>query len=92
MSAQVIKMRRPRTFTSAEAVLDEIRERIHMCGMTYTQIALKTGVSPSTVGNIATSHTKWPRHTTLFPLMTALGMRMTIESPNGGNRTEGEAG
>jgi DNA-binding phage protein len=85
MSAQVIKMsdqkprRKPRTFTSAEAVLDEIRERIHMCGMTYTQIALKTGVSNSTIHNIASGKTTWPRHTTIFPLMKTVGMRMTFE-------------
>ena len=92
MSANIVHLRarKPRTFTSAEAVLDEVRERIHMCGMTYTQIAMKTGVSSSTIGNIATSHTRWPRHTTLFPLFVALGMRLIIESPNGSNRTEGE--
>lgn len=86
MSANVVQLRKPRTFTSAEAVLDEVRERIHMCGMTYTQIAIKAGVSPSTIGNIATSHTRWPRHTTLFPLLAALGMHMTIVSPNGHNK------
>lgn len=73
--------KKPRNFTKAEEVLEEIRERIHMDGRPYKQIALSTGVSPSTVGNIATGHTTWPRHTTLFPLMQALGMKMQIISP-----------
>jgi hypothetical protein len=83
MSAQVITMapkpRKPRTFTSAEAVLDEVRERIFMCGKTYTQLAVMAGVSPTTIHNIAVGKTTWPRHTTIFPLMKAVGMRMTFE-------------
>jgi len=75
--------RKPRNFTKAEEVLEEIRERIHMDGRTHKKIAEATGVSPSTVGHIATGHTTWPRHTTLFPLMQALGMKMRIESPDG---------
>lgn len=83
MSAKVIQMstaprRKPRNFTSAEAFYDEVRERIHMCGLNYRQIAEKAGLSPSTVGNIATSHTTWPRHTTLFPLLKVLGMRIAL--------------
>ena len=87
MSAQVItmapKLRKPRTFTKGEEVMLEVQERIHMCGMTYTVIADKTGVAPSTIQNIATGKTRWPRPTTLFPLFSALGMRMWIETPNG---------
>jgi hypothetical protein len=73
---------KPRTFTSAEAVLDEIRERIHMDGRTYKQLAVIANVSPSTIGHIATSHTTWPRHTTLFPLMIALRMKMRFDPPD----------
>lgn len=82
--AQVIRMmRKPRTFTSAEAFYDEVRERIHMCGMTYQQIADKAHVSKSTINNIAMGNTKWPRHTTLFPLLHALNMHLLLEKPNG---------
>jgi len=76
-------MRKPRSFTKAEQVIEELQERIHMCGMTHKEIAAKTGVAPSTIGNIASGHTRWPRPTTLFPLFIALGMKMWIESPNG---------
>jgi len=86
MSANVVHMptrRKPRTFTKGEEVMLEVQERIHMCGMTYTVIADKTGVAPSTIQNIATGKTRWPRPTTLFPLFATLGMRMWIETPNG---------
>lgn len=76
-----ISRKKPRNFTSAEMVLDEVRERIHMDGRVYRVLAEKAGVSVSTICNIATSRTTWPRHTTLFPVMAALGMRMIIESP-----------
>jgi transcriptional regulator with XRE-family HTH domain len=75
----VIKMRKPRTFTSAEAVLEEIRERIHMDGRTQGQIALAVGVAQATIGNIASGKTRWPRPTTLFPLMKALRVRIRLE-------------
>jgi transcriptional regulator with XRE-family HTH domain len=75
----VIKLRKPRTFTSAEAVLEEIRERIHMDGRTQGQLALATGVAQSTIGNIASGKTRWPRPTTLFPLMKALRVRIRLE-------------
>jgi transcriptional regulator with XRE-family HTH domain len=71
--------RKPRTFTTAEAVLDEIRERVHMDGRTQKAIGLATGVSQTTIGNIASGKTKWPRHTTIFPLLTALRARIRIE-------------
>lgn len=73
--------RRPRSFTKAEEVLDEIRERIHMDGRTKTQIAVASGVSSTTIGNIASAKTRWPRHTTLFPLLAALRMHLRIDPP-----------
>lgn len=79
MKNNVIKLRKPRTFTSAEAILDEIRERIHMDGRTQARIAEATGVSQPTIGNIASGKTRWPRPTTLFPLMVALRMRLRLE-------------
>ena len=79
---RVIQLRRPRTFTSAEEVLDSIREAIFMDGRTYEAIAAASNVSKSTINNIATGRTRWPRHTTLFPVMQSLGMTMTISVPN----------
>lgn len=76
-----LRLIKPRTYTSAEAVLDAVREAIFLDGRTHKAIAIATGVSPSTVNNIARGQTTWPRHTTLFPLMRALGMRMDITIP-----------
>jgi len=70
---------RPKTFTSAEAMLEEVRTLIHADGNTQKIIAVKTGVAPSTIGNIATGKTKWPRSTTLFPLLDALGYQLSIQ-------------
>jgi transcriptional regulator with XRE-family HTH domain len=78
MSAKVIPLWRPRTFTSAEAMLDEVRVLIHQDGRTQKRIADAVGVSQVTVGNIASGKTKWPRHTTLFPLMAVLGYKFTM--------------
>jgi transcriptional regulator with XRE-family HTH domain len=69
---------KPRNFTSAEAVLDEVRERIFIDGRSYKKIAELAGLSQSTIANIAYSNTTWPRHTTLFPLMQVLGMKMSF--------------
>jgi transcriptional regulator with XRE-family HTH domain len=76
----VIRMpRKPRTFTTAEAMLEEVRERIHMDGRTQRALGKDTGVSQSTIGNIASGKTKWPRHTTIFPLLHALRVRIRLE-------------
>jgi transcriptional regulator with XRE-family HTH domain len=79
---------RPKTFTKAEEVLDEVRERLHMDGRTQKAIAAAVGVSQSTVGNIASGKTRWPRPTTLFPMLTALRLRMRIEGPDDEKRAD----
>lgn len=81
MRRNVIPFKRPRNYTTAEAVLDSVREGIFMDGRPYNKIADASGVSPSTIYNIANGHTTWPRHTTLFPLMLALGIRMDVVLP-----------
>lgn len=70
--------RHRRTFTSAEALMDEVREMIHRDGRTQKQIALRAKVSESTINNIGSGKTRWPRQTTLFPLLTALGYELFV--------------
>ena len=60
-------------------MLEEIRERIHMDGRTQKAIGLATGVAQTTIGNIASGKTRWPRHTTIFPLLAALRVRIRLE-------------
>lgn len=87
MTARVIKFQHRRTFTSAEAVLDKVREGIFIDGRPYHVIAVATGVSTTTVQNIARGKTQWPRHTTLFPLIAALGMQLSVTLPEKKGRT-----
>lgn len=70
---------KPKSYTSAEAMLEEVRELIHMDGSTQKEIAAETGVAQSTIGNIASGKTKWPRSTTLFPLLDTLGYRISLQ-------------
>jgi len=75
--AKVLKWK-PKTFTSAEAMLDEVRDLIRADELNTKVIAVKTGVAPTTVYNILSGKTKWPRSTTLFPLLETLGYGITI--------------
>jgi transcriptional regulator with XRE-family HTH domain len=74
----VIPFRRPRSFTTAEAFMEDVQELIHADKRSLKVIAEATGVGASTIGNIATGKTRWPRHTTLFPLLGALGYNLGL--------------
>jgi hypothetical protein len=72
------KAARPRSYTSAEDMIARVRERVLTDGRTYTVIAKDTKVSTSTIGNLASGKTRWPRPTTLFPLLVALKMHIEL--------------
>lgn len=67
---------KPRTFTSNEEFIDALAEEIITSRRTYKSIALECKLSTSTVQNLASRTTRWPRHTTLFPLAMALGLKI----------------
>jgi hypothetical protein len=69
---------KPRAFTSAEKMIEELRNQIFEFKGTYKELAHKTGVNPSTIQNLATSKTRWPRPTTLFPLLMTLGLSIQL--------------
>lgn len=69
---------RPRTFTSAETLLDEVRQISFASKRKNKTLAAGIGVHPSTIGNINSGKTKWPRPTTLFPLIGALGYTLQM--------------
>lgn len=69
---------RPRTYTSAERLIEEVRTKIFEHGGTYKEIAASTGVSGSTISNLAQGKTRWPRPTTLFPLLNTLKLGMRL--------------
>jgi transcriptional regulator with XRE-family HTH domain len=66
------------SFTTAEKLIEEVRKEIFEDQSTYKNIAQRTGVSPSTIGNLASGKTRWPRPTTLFPLLDSLNLEMKI--------------
>ena len=65
--------RRPKSFTSAEKMLEEVRQLIFKDGRPYRILAEKTGVGATTITNLSSGKTRWPRPTTLFPLMASWG-------------------
>ena len=75
---------RPRTYTSAKSLIEQVRQEIFRDGSTYKVIAGKTNVSTTTIGNLASGKTRWPRPTTLFPLLTSLGLEMRLVKSKGG--------
>lgn len=69
----VVRLQVPRTFTKAEQVIEELSDMIMESGETYREIAERVGCAPSTVRNVASRDTKWPRPSTLFPLLAHFG-------------------
>lgn len=69
---------KPRVFTASEQVIDFLANQIITDGRTYKQIAASVGVSQTTIYMIASRNTRWPRPTTLFPLLAEFGAQITI--------------
>jgi transcriptional regulator with XRE-family HTH domain len=69
---------KPKTFTSPEALLDEVRRQRGQVRLTNKQLASEVGVSASTVSNFQSGKTRWPRPTTLFPLLRALNLEIQL--------------
>lgn len=69
---------KPKVFTSQEQVIDAVREGIFTSGLTYDKIAEEAGVSATTVRRLASGDTRWPRHTTLFPVLHAIGLGIKV--------------
>jgi len=78
MRSATVTRFRPRTLTTAERMIEEVRNRIFSDGRSYKDIAEKTGVARSTINSLASGKTRWPRPTTLFPLLTALRLHIEL--------------
>ena len=78
MSARIVQLHRPKTFTQAEHVIETLRIKILEDGRPYRIIAGLANVSTSTINSLTSGKTRWPRHTTLFPLLAALNLVMEI--------------
>jgi transcriptional regulator with XRE-family HTH domain len=80
-SMTVVPLRTParkRTFTTAEDLIEEVRTEIFRSGERYRVIAERTGVSNTTVSNLANGKTRWPRPTTLFPMLRSLKLALKM--------------
>lgn len=71
---------RPRTFTANEELINSVREAIFASHIPYKALAIRTGVNHGTIARIASGYTKWPRPTTLFPLLDALGLELILRA------------
>lgn len=76
-TAKIIPIR-PKSYTTPEKFIEEIRKQIFSSQIPYKELAVKCGVGPSTIQNLASGKTRWPRPTTLFPLLHALNVKLQI--------------
>lgn len=71
-------MRKPQTFTSRERLIQAIVDEIYSSGKTFKKIAEECNLGTATVQRLASGSTRWPRATTLFPLLDALNIHIEI--------------
>ena len=69
---------KPSVFTEHERFIESLRNAVFASKRSYHDIALDCKISASTVGNLASGKTRWPRYTTLFPLARTLGKRVAL--------------
>lgn len=74
----MLKFHGARSFTSAEKLINRVRDEIFENGATYKTLAEKAGVATATVQRLANGKTRWPRPTTLFPLLHSLGLSLKV--------------
>lgn len=81
-SATITRLRlyKPKVFTTQEAFMEELQSAIFASGIKYKDLASMASVANSTIANIANGTTRWPRHTTLFPLIAALNLEITFKT------------
>lgn len=72
------KPKRPKDFTSREAFIDEVRERLLTSTDSYKTIAADCELAPATIQRLASGQTKWPSATTLWAVLGRLNCQITI--------------
>lgn len=71
-------MRKPRTFTSRERLIEALVDEIYSSGKTFKQLADEGDLSAGTVQRLASGHTQWPRPKTLFGLIEVLRLEISL--------------
>lgn len=59
---------------SCEVLAETLRSEIFRSGLTLRALSDRTGVAHSVINAFATGETKWPRPSTLLPLMAYFGV------------------
>jgi DNA-binding phage protein len=67
------------TLTDSHAACRIVQNEVLRAKRTYTDIARAAALSNSTVSNIATGTTKWPRIETIIRILAALGWMITAQ-------------
>lgn len=77
---------KPKTFTTPEMLIEQVRQEMFGTGESYRVLAVKAGVSASTIANLMNGKTRWPRPTTLGPLLGAMGVSLGLYNNETGER------
>jgi DNA-binding phage protein len=78
----VVPLRRPRPLihlVDSPVALKLVRDELLAYKHTYKAVAAKAQVASSTVANIASGQTKWPRLETTIRILSALGWQITAQ-------------
>ena len=65
-------------FKHKDPIIDVVRTVVHDSGLTYVQIANKSGVTTNTLRNWFFGGTKRPQHATIAAVVHACGYTITI--------------
>lgn len=79
LHSNVVPFKRPSSFTKAERVVEFFAEKLITDPRGYKAIAEDMGLSSSTIGNIASRKTKWPRPTTFFAILEHYKITMDLK-------------
>jgi len=71
------------TLTDSLAARKLVQDEVLRSKLTYTVIAVKAGLANSTVSNIATGKTIWPRLETIVRVLAALGWVLMAQRRGG---------
>lgn len=81
MSAKILPLpEQARSFDTAEALT--VRLRREMYHYDPKDLAEAAGVTVGTIYAIRSGRTKWPRGTTLFPILRAMGYVLVLRKSN----------
>jgi hypothetical protein len=83
--SNIVKLRRPMTFDSREAFIEQVSIEILKSQLTFESIAHEARarnpalrLCAATVGKLARRDTRWPRHTTLFAILDIVGCEIAL--------------